>query len=457
MTSMTARDSASVATARIGIVQSLFLVVVALVPWPADWDKIRSMVDSARSPELTRSERDGAAGYYEDLLAGGEPSDIPRGEPSLRLIGKPSGWVRFQDADVVHYLEDDFLQFELKPLVERCLFGQKFSTNAFGMHDDPVAIEKPQTTIRIAVLGSSMDMGWGVKSKDTYVNQLQDWLAMHASRQGLSPDRRFEVLNFAVAAYSPMQRLETLRRKVLKFHPDLVIYSATTLDLRLMEIHLCEMLRKKVDLKYDFLRDATAVAAVDDDDVRVDGARRLLNKDRLKNKLRPYYWELYDMTFGAIAAECRIANVPLMFVVIPRVGKADAPAVRAEPVARLKAIAAHYGLAAVDLSGTFDQLDPTTLEIAAWDDHPNALGHHRLFLALARAMVKDHDLYRLLFVPKSERPLEAIAGAPRSTPSAPRNGPIKRAGIHGSRRETVVDQKKSSCVTRTTDLVAITR
>ena len=57
-----------------------------------------------------------------------------------------------------------------------------------------------------------------------------------------------------MAAYSPMQRLETLRKKVMAFQPDLVIYSATTLDIRLMEIHLCDMLRKRIDLKYDFLQ-----------------------------------------------------------------------------------------------------------------------------------------------------------------------------------------------------------
>ena len=64
-------------------------------------------------------------------------------------------------------------------------------------------------------------------------------------RQGPERDRRFEVLNFAVAAYSPLQRLETLRRKALAFHPDLVIYSATMLDLRLMEIHLCDAFRDR--------------------------------------------------------------------------------------------------------------------------------------------------------------------------------------------------------------------
>jgi hypothetical protein len=90
-------------------------------------------------------------------------------------------------------------------------------------------------------------------------------------------------------------------------------------------------------------------------------------------------------------------------VVIPRVGKADAPSVRAEPVARLKAIAAHHGLTVFDLSNTFDAFEPTMLEIAAWDDHPNAAGHRRLFRALARAVVQDQELYRLLFSPNQER------------------------------------------------------
>ena len=58
-------------------------------------------------------------------------------------------------------------------------------------------------------------------------------IAYHAAKRGLS--RRFEVLNFAVAAYSPLQRFEAYRRKARKFRPDLVLYSATMLDNRLAE------------------------------------------------------------------------------------------------------------------------------------------------------------------------------------------------------------------------------
>ena len=397
---MTAPEMASVATARQGVLKSLALLVVGLLPWPPDWGRLRDVVDSARSPELNRADRDGhAAGYYEGLIGGGHGSEHARDAASQRLIGKPSGWIPFQDADVVHYLDGDFLQFELKPLVERVLFGKTFATNAFGMHDDPMTKEKPQATLRIAVLGSSMDMGWGVKHQDTYINQLEAWLNVYSSRQQPGVPRRFEVLNFAVAAYSPMQRLDTLRTKVMAFEPDLVIYSATTLDIRLMEIHLCDMLKKRIDLKYDFLREATTLAAVNDDDLRVDSGGELINKSRLKQKLRPLYWGIYDKTLSAIAGDCRIAGIPVVMVIIPRVGKADSPSARAEPVARLKAIAAHQGLTVFDLSDAFDAFDPAQLEIAAWDDHPNALGHRRLFRSLARAMVNDPDSYDLLFKP----------------------------------------------------------
>jgi hypothetical protein len=395
---MSAIQPSTVAVTRAGMLKCLLLLAATTVPWPADWDRIRGMMDSARSPELNRAEREGyAAGYYQGLIGGTQNGEGTRTEQSLRLLGKPDGWTRFQEADVVHYLDDDFLQFELKPLVRRVLFGQPFLTNAYGMHDDPIEPEKADGSFRIAFLGSSMDMGWGVQYQDTYVNIFQEWLKEHAGRLHLTSPRQFEVLNFAVAAYSPLQRLETLKRKVLRFRPDMVIYSATTLDLRLMEIHLCDLFRKRVNLKYDFVGDIVALAGVGNEDTCLDQDGELANKSRLKTKLRPYYWKLYDSTLGAIAAECRSRDVPLVVVIIPRVGKADSPAARAESVARLNAVAAHNGVTVLDLSASFDRFDPATLEIAAWDDHPNAKGHRRLFLSLARAVVENPALYDLLF------------------------------------------------------------
>src|SRR5208283_1654328 len=112
------------------------------------------------------------------------------------------------------------------------------------------------------------------------------------------------------------------------FHPDLVIYSATMLDQRLMEIHLCDALRTKADLTYDFVKTTFDEAGVSGDQFLVDGEGKLVFKEQIKTRMRPHYWELYDATLGALAGTCRSAGAPLVIVIIPRVGKADAPLAR---------------------------------------------------------------------------------------------------------------------------------
>src|SRR5262249_4333499 len=151
-----------------------------------------------------------------------------RSELSLRLLGKPAQWTRDNARDITRHLTGDFLQFELVPNQDKVFLDRPFRTNPQGQRDHPYTREKPPGTFRIAVLGSSMDMGWGVTNEETYVNLLETWLNEHAARRGL--DRRFEVVNFAVAAYAPLQRLESYRRKAREYEPDMVIYSATLLD-----------------------------------------------------------------------------------------------------------------------------------------------------------------------------------------------------------------------------------
>ena len=188
-------------TARAAWFHPLVLLAVGLVTWPDEWDAIHTWLNSARSPETSPASRERhAVGYYGELIRGTRGSSGSRFELSGRLIGKPDAWGPSPEVDLVRSLDDDFLQFELRPAMHQTLFGQPFVTNAFGMHDDDVALEKPAGTFRIAVLGASIDMGWGVKYQDTYLHLLQEWLDAHAqaARSGATGPRRFEVLNFAV-------------------------------------------------------------------------------------------------------------------------------------------------------------------------------------------------------------------------------------------------------------------
>jgi hypothetical protein len=66
-------------------------------------------------------------------------------------------------------------------------------------------------------------------------------------------------------------------------------------------------------------------------------------------------------------------------------------------LARLAGISARLAVPLIDLTPTFDHTDPAEVAIAPWDDHPNATGHRRIFLALAHALVDRPELYRTLF------------------------------------------------------------
>jgi hypothetical protein len=390
-------DPTDVRSARLCLALTVLVLIAGVVPCPYGWAMARSVLDSARSTELNRTDREaGAGGYYEGLI-GGDGGEGSRSELAMRLLGKPSDWVRFDAANVSRHLDGDPLLYELKPNLHRTMFGHPFTTNSHGMRDREYPVTKPAGVFRIAVLGSSIDMGWGVGTESMYVNRLEDWLNAHAARRGST--RRFEVINFAVAAYSPLQRLEVFRRKALAFDPDLVLFSSTLLDIRLTEIYLCDLLQSRVALRPDFLRGAVVDAGIDPAHLRRDPAGKLADKGAIKAKLGPHYWPIYDATLGLLADDCRAREIALACMIIPRVGKADAPGLRDEPVSRLRGIAAHHAIPLLDLTGTFDGLDPSRLEIAAWDDHPNIHGHERLFLALARGLVHDKSLYETLYSP----------------------------------------------------------
>lgn len=368
----------------------LGLLLVGLFPVPGGWG--RSIRLSLRSPEISRADREqSAGGYYEGLIGVGDGRD----ELSMRLLGKPANWANIHQIDAIRNLPGDPLQFELKPNIERTLFGRRFSTNAYGLRDRPTTLAKPADTFRIALLGSSMDMGWGVGTEETYENQLEDWLNAHSRKLGHS--RRFEVQNFAVAAYSPLNRLESFERKAVTFEPDMVIYSATLLDVRLLEIYLENLLKTSVrprDPKLCRILDGAGLTAAD---LRLDGNSELPNKARVKSKIGPILWPMTDAVMERLANDCRARGLTLVEVLIPRVSDIDESARRAEQVARHVGIAARHSIPLIDLSASYDGQDPATLEIATWDDHPNAIGHRGLFKGLAGALVKDKDIYRKLF------------------------------------------------------------
>jgi hypothetical protein len=380
-----------------------FLLVIGLLPLPPGASRLRQV---ASSPEPSRADREeGASSYYEGLI--NVAADASRNELALRLLGKPTGWLDFHQVDATRYLPGDLLQFELEPNLRKVVLGRPFSTNHLGMRDREYDEAKPPGVLRIALLGASMDMGWGVGDAETYENRLEDWLNAHARRRGLA--RRFEVMNWSMAAYSPLHRLETFRRKTVHFEPDLILFSATLLDPRLLEIHLCGLLQDRIDPgPYDLVPRTLATAGLVEGELSRNSEGGLVDRDAVKLKLRPHLWRGIDEIVGRLATECRSHGVPLAGIIIPRAGDSDMPAERGPDVARYRAILEGHDVPTLDLSATFDDEDPAAVEIAAWDDHPNTRGHKLLFQALAVGLLEDPSLRAILF----ESPASSVRSEP---------------------------------------------
>jgi hypothetical protein len=371
------------------------LLVLGVVPLPPGSLARRVRREASLLEANAADRRRSEAGYYEGILnVGGGQQD----ELAMRLLGKPGHWVDFHDLGVVRYRRSEVLQFELHPRIRQTAFGKPFLTNAHGLRDREYDQAKPAGVYRIVVLGASMDMGWGVAGEETYENRLEGWLNTHAQRLGL--ERRFEVLNFSVAAYSPVQRVEVLRRKAIAFAPDLVLYSETMLDERLLQIHLCGLLADGVDLSdhgYAELESILEQAGVSRATLATKAPGELARKEQVKARIRQAFWPLVEANFADLAAVCRDRGLPLYALVIPRAGDSDTAEERGPTVARYQAMARAQGVPLVDLSASFDEFEPSAVSIAPWDDHPNAEGHRLLFLNLAERIVDDAGLYRRIF------------------------------------------------------------
>ncbi len=96
--------------------------------------------------------------------------------------------------------------------------------NSQGMRDRERALEKPPKTLRIAVLGDSYTEAMQVPMERAFWAVAERELSGCGSLRG----RRVEVLNFGVSGYGTAQELLTLRHKVWRFDPDLVLLAFLT-------------------------------------------------------------------------------------------------------------------------------------------------------------------------------------------------------------------------------------
>lgn len=96
--------------------------------------------------------------------------------------------------------------------------------NSDGLRDHEHAIVKPDGIFRIAVIGDSYCEAFPVSLDEAF------WSIMGKKLEECDafPGKRIEIINFGVSGYGTASELLTLREKVWKYSPDLVLLAVTT-------------------------------------------------------------------------------------------------------------------------------------------------------------------------------------------------------------------------------------
>jgi hypothetical protein len=310
-------------------------------------------------------------GYYEEL-------DVPRRQAELQVLEKhkPADW---NDGHAkAHWLTEDFWYEKPNPSVHVFLRGSWVTHNRWGMRNRECDKVKAPGVVRIALLGSSHEYGYGVPDDQTFTVYLEDLLNGSAAR-----NVRYEVLNFARPGYSTFQYLLELEDLVFDFNPDVVLLSINAWEVRRCEEQLGREIHWGHEIPFPWLRRVVEQAEVTKD----------MSEARIRAMLRPSMPDLVRQGWQRFATDCRDHGVPvhLVFRPFPFKWSSQDAAEQEQNKEQLKQLAEEIAVPFIDLSHAFDSVKYRyELTICPWDDHTNGRGQRLLAVDLVRAL-QDRD------------------------------------------------------------------
>ncbi|MBI5584192.1 MAG: SGNH/GDSL hydrolase family protein [Deltaproteobacteria bacterium] len=329
------------------------------------WQLVEETLVLGDSKETERHQ-----GYYENLLQQDEANQ-QLWETFYRLPFQD--YTGFSPTRPV----GDFRFLEPIPSSAARAYDTEFRTNRWSMRDREYPPVKPEGTFRIALLGSSHVMGWGVPQKEVMGTLLAERL--NSPRSTPRSGRSWEVLNFAFNGYSPLSQVALMKNRIQNFAPDLVLYVAHTIELQWAGRDLAKAVRQQVPIPQDELSRILETARVD----------RRSPQILAQTRLRPFERDLVSWAYRELVAECRLLQAQPIFVFLPLPYQLPLNAERSALAAELKKLAADTGFGLIDLTDIFDHQDPRTLLTRPRNEmwtHLNGRAHQQVAERLYREL-----------------------------------------------------------------------
>jgi len=326
-------------------------------------------------------------GYYEGLLAGDEVEQDRADLPPKRVAPiapppavaqsteAPPDWLAAGDAGLMRRVPD-YRVYELKKSRRTVFKRADFTTNSWGMRDKFYPRHKPAKTMRIALLGASPEMGSGVADGDNYESMLEQRLNdVLGAERGL----RYEVLNFGVAGWGVTQQVAKCEADLFEFEPDVVLFAA----------HSGRDVNISLRMFRNIARRGIALPEELEKIVRAAGIHAEMRKTQVVGALVPHFEEITRFGYRKIVEHCRARGVVPVWVHVPLPEDYMKNERRHEvEETAIAAWAEEAGFETISLAGVYDGVDPETLKVAPWDNHPNAKGSRLIAERLYRELAK---------------------------------------------------------------------
>jgi len=333
--------------------------------------EVATMVLNLRSPHL--SPRDAARlerSYYDELVDVGRFNDpldqmyTNQAAPWLDVGG--SGLKRFTG---------DFMEYDLKPSVTAKTATADITTNRWGMRDRDYELVPAKGTFRVALLGASLVMGWGVEEGETFENLLEERL--NSDFAGTKYET-YEILNFAAPGYYPLQQAPVLE-KALGFDPDMVVFLATGREFTRSAYYLGYAVKEGLEIPYAPLRAIVDEARAD---IRAKGTS-------LESALKERKEKILEWLYAYLVSTCRENSIEPVWIFLPQLE--DGPwQDETEPAVQLAESAGFKVLNLLDVYGD-NPSDKT--RVSESDLHPNAFAHRLIAERLYEVLSGWEDIF----------------------------------------------------------------
>jgi len=324
------------------------------------------------STQLNAADRENQFnGYYESILLGNTLIETPLEQIERR---RPDEWKQLHTLDALNRTDDLILKW-LKPNLDIMFKGARFQTNDKGLRDRPVSYENTPGTLRMILLGGSIEMGTGVTTEQTYENLVEDRLT---AKNVFSPYEEVEIVNFGISGVHLPQQIARVDSIVPMYQPQVVIYTCHSDEIGRLMANLYRLYMEDLHVKYRFLNQLFA-------DLNLPAT---VDEATFKRALRPRIPEVIEWGLNYIKQETEAMGAVPIWMFVPSLDGKVFP----KQDEQLYQQAIGMGFHVLDLRGFNGNVQEEELILGSWDRHPNSYGHELLAMKMYKELIKNKEL-----------------------------------------------------------------